>query len=153
MELSLKTPHYLAWDTAPIVASGWRLVFSLQLADNRLSTGLKAHCSANRDLALDGSRLVLSLHTMKLWPFLFQWDYKDNQSFRHLSGTLGLFQFSTLTLPWPNLDQGNLENKMLKFSFSGEQCHISQLKNTCSQHKLPVQLTLPLNYIPPCFII
>lgn len=56
-------------------------------------------------------------------------------SLYHLRAALGLSQppLHAHDLIWIRVI---LENKMLKFSFRPEQCHIRQLKKTCSQHQI-----------------
>lgn len=117
------------------------------------STGLKPHCSSGRKSASDRSQLVPSQPGCPGHSSVFAGLTKQVKSLYQLRAALRLFQTSPITLPWPSLDQGKSENKMLKFSFTWKQCHIRQLKKTRSQHKLSVRFVGPLHYTAPCFII
>lgn len=130
---------------APIVAS-WRLFLSLLWADNRLVHWPEGSlfCRQKWCLRQKQSWSQPQPCCFGLFSAFSGIKKKKSRIYINLEVLWDLFKPPPLRSPWPTLDQGDSENKMLKFSFPWEQCHISQLKKTSSQHKLSVQLLCPL---------
>lgn len=133
---------------------GWRLFLSLLLADNRLVPGPQGSLFCRQKWCPRWKPSGSSQPWHSLGPFFcLLWAYEESQVYI----TWELLWDSSQPPPSQAHDliwiRVILENEMLKFSFPWEQCHIRQLKKTCSQHKLSIRLIGPLHYVPPCFII